>query len=239
MMIMNKRPLVALIVGLLAATSFGADREVEKLLARMREVYSGTQTARMVIKTTGPRFGKSVITTELTYMKERKIFAKLSGFESFKGRTRTFVSDGQRVSVDDFTGSVRQRDFDLDFIPMPVNLEAMSFWDWKRQLSTTVGSNMHESTFKLRKDVSWNNRTWIVLEEKADQQNVSVDYFIDPKTAIIHRVQVYDYNKKILSTETVLSKLERNIKVNESLFKVKKAPAPSSVRGTVEKRIKF
>lgn len=238
-MIMNKRPLVALIAGLLAATSFGADQEVEKLLARMREVYSGTKTAKMVIKTTGPRFGKSVITTELTYMKERKIFAKLSGFESLKGRTRTFVSDGQRVSVDDFTGSVRQLDFDLDFIPMPVNLESMSFWDWKRQLSTTVGSNMHESTFKLRKDVSWNNKTWIVLEEKADEQKVSVDYFIDPKTALIHRVQVYDFNKKILSTETVLTKLERNIKVDGSLFKLKKASGTSTTQTTAEKRIKF
>lgn len=238
-MIMYKRPLVALMVGLLAATSFGADREVEKLLARMREVYSGTKTARMVIKTTGPRFGKSVIVTELTYMKERKIFARLSGFESLKGRTRTFISDGQRVSVDDFNGNFRYRDFDLDFIPMPVNLEAMSFWDWKRQLSTSVGSNMHESTFRLRKEVPWNNKNWIVLEEKAEQQKVSVDYFIDPKTALIYRVLVYDYNKKTLTTETVLTKLERNIKVDGSLFKVKKAPAPSSVRTTVEKRIKF
>lgn len=239
MMIMNKRPLVALMVGLLAATSFGADQEVEKLLARMREIYSGTKTARMVIKTTGRRFGKSVITTELTYMKERKIFAKLSGFESLKGRTRTFISDGIKISVDDFSGNFQYTDFNLDFIPIPINLEAMSFWDWKRQLSTTVGSNMQKSKFKLRKDVPWNNKNWIVLEEKAEAQEVSVDYFIDPKTALIYRVLVYDYNKKTLTTETVVAKLERNIKVDGSLFKVKKAPAPPTVRTTVEKRIKF
>lgn len=235
MMIMNKRPLVALMVGLLAATSFGADQEVEKLLARMREIYSGTKTAKMVIKTTGPRFGKNVIVTELTYMKERKIFARLTGFESFKGRTRTFISDGKRVSVDDFTGSVRNSDFDLDFIPIPINLEAMSFWDWKRQLSTTPGSNMAKSKFKLKTDVLWNNKTWTVLEERAEEQQVYVDYFIDPKTALIYRVQVYDLGKKVLSTETVLTKLERNVRVDGSLFKLKKASEPS----TYEKRIKF
>lgn len=238
-MIMNKRPLVALMVGLLAATSFGADQEVEKLLARMREVYSGTKTARMVIKTTGPRFGKSVIVTELTYMKERKIFAKLSGFESLKGRTRTFISDGQRVSVDDFNGNFRYRDFDLDFIPMPVNLEAMSFWDWKRQLSTTPGSNMNKSTFKLRTNILWNNKNWIVLEERAEAQKVSVDYFIDPKTALIYRVQVYDLPKKVLGTETILTKLERNAKVDSGLFKVKKGAGPTSIRKRIERRIDF
>lgn len=229
---MMKRPLVAMFLGLLAATSYAVDQEVEKLLARMREVYSSTNTARLVIKTTGPRFGKSTITTDLTYMKERRIHAKLSGFESLKGRTRIFTCDGKKVSVDDFAGNPQLLDFNPDIIPIPINLEAMSFWDWKRQLSTAKGANMEHSSFKLRKDVRWNNKVWWVLEEQADGQNVYVDYYIDPTTALIHRVQVYDIQKKSLITETVVARLERNVKVDPNIFKVK-----TGVQVTVGKKI--
>lgn len=221
MMTMYMRPIVALLAGLIAATSMGADKEVESLLAKMRQVYSSTNTARIVIKTTGPRFGKNTINTDLTYSKDRKIYAKVSGFESLKGRTRTFICDGKKISVDDLVGNIQVGEFDPDIIPIPINLEAMSFWDWKRQLSTGPGSNMEKSTFKLRKNVRWNNRDWLVLEEKAAGQDVYVDYFIDPKTSLIHRVQVYDLLKRNLATETVVTKIERNIKVDQKLFRVK------------------
>ncbi len=229
---MMKRLLVAILLGLLAATPFAADQEVEKLLGRMREVYSSTNSARLVIKTTGPRFGKSTITTDLTFMKEQRIHAKLSGFESLKGRTRIFTCDGKKVSVDDFAGNPQLLDFNPDIIPIPINLEAMSFWDWKRQLSTAKGANMEHSSFKLRKDVRWSNRSWWVLEEKAEGQDVYVDYYIDPTTALIHRVQVYDLQKKNLITETVVAKLERNVKVDPNIFKVN-----TGVRVTVGKKV--
>lgn len=232
MMNMIKRPLVAIFLGLLAGSSHAVDQEVERLLSRMRNVYSSTMTARLVIKTTGPRFGKNTITTDLTYMKERRIYAKLSGFESLKGRTRIFVCDGQKISVDDFAGNPQLLDFNPDVIPLPINLEAMSFWDWKRQLSTSKGSNMEHSSFKLKKGVRWNNKSWWVLEEKADGQNVYVDYFIDPTTALIHRVQVYDIHKRNMITETVVAKVDRNIKVDPNLFKVK-----TGVRISVGKKI--
>ena len=223
---------MAAILGLVVASSYAADQEVEKLLSRMRDVYSSSSTARLVIQTTGPRFGKNTIVTDLTYMKERRIYAKLSGFESLKGRTRVFICDGQKVQVDDFAGNLQFLDFNPDIIPLPINLEAMSFWDWRRQLSTSKGSNMEHSSFKLKKGVRWNSKSWWVLEEKADGQDVYVDYYIDPTTALIHRVQVYDINKRHLITETVVAKIERNLKVDPNLFKVK-----SRVRISVGKKI--
>ena len=233
------RALMANVLVLLATMAFGADEDVEKLLAKMREAYSGTKTARVVVRTTGSRFGKDPITTVLTYMKERKIYAKISGQSSFPGKSRVFISDGKKVSIDDLSGNVQQADFNLDFIPMPINLEAMSFWDWKRQLSTAEGANMNESKFRLRKDVSWNDKTWLVLEETAYGQNVYAEYYIDPKTSLIYRVLVYglkDDRRGKLSLETVVTKLERNIRVDAKLFKVN-TKGNTIFRRSIEKKI--
>jgi outer membrane lipoprotein-sorting protein len=238
---MKMHALMANVLVLLATTAFGADKDVEQLLAKMRETYSGTRTARMVVKTTGSRFGKDPITTELTYMKERKIYAKLSGQSSLPGRSRVFISDGKKVSIDDLSGNVQQSEFDLDFIPMPINLEAMSFWDWKRQLSTAEGANMHDSRFRLRKDVSWNGKSWLVLEETAYGQNVYAEYYIDSKTSLIHRVLVYalkDDKKGKLNLETVVTKLERNIRVDSKLFKVN-SKTTTTFRKKIEQKIDF
>lgn len=216
---MTKASLTIGVILLLVAPTFAADKEVEALLAKMREAYSSAKTAKLTVKTTGLRFGKETITTEIVYMKDRKIFAKSSG-GPLDGKPRTFVSDGTNISFTDLSGNVQKMKFDLDVIPIPVNLEAMSFWDWKRQLSTTTGSNMEKSEFKLARGTSWNGRQWIVLGETARGQNVYVDYFIDPKTSLIHRVQVYDLFKKQLRFETVVSKVERNVRVDSNLFKV-------------------
>ncbi len=220
-MIKTQRPTWTILLACLTCACFAANKEVEDLLTQMRRAYSSVKSARLIVKTTSPRFGDQVLTTELSYARERKIHAKLSGLQTLNGRSIVFVSDGKKISVEDLAGNIKNADFDLDFIPVPVNLESMSFWDWKRQLSTAPGANMNKSSFKLRKNVSWNKKNWTVLEEKADGQGVSVDYFIDPKTAFIHRVMVYDYSKKTVSQETVITKLERDPKLNSNLFKIK------------------
>ena len=220
-MTMINRAIGAGILHALAPFSNAADPDVEKLLARMRQVYSTTNTAKITVRTTGLRFGKSQITSEIIYMKERKIRAKISSSGSAVGRTRLFISDGEKYSADDLSGNVQHGKFDLDSIPIPINLEAMSFWDWKRQLSTSPGANMELSKFKLESGVKWYGKEWIVLSETAHGQNVYVDYFVDPKTALIYRVQVYDLQKKQLRVETVVMNLDRNISVDPALFKIK------------------
>ncbi|MBC8064474.1 MAG: hypothetical protein H7Y17_06570 [Chlorobia bacterium] len=236
------RAITAGILLVVAGHAFGAkeaDQEIEKLLARMREAYSGAKTARVTVKTTGLRFGKDTIVSDMTYMKERKIYTKISGNSSFPGRSRLFISDGVKVQVDDLSGNTQLSDFNLDFIPFPINLEAMSFWDWKRQLSTAPGANMNKSVMKLKKGVKWNGKDWLVLEETAHEQGVYVDYHIDPKTAFIHRVQVYDLKKKELRTEMVVSRLEINPRVDAKIFKLKAKGGPTSIRKRIEKKIDF
>jgi outer membrane lipoprotein-sorting protein len=217
---MTKASLTIGLSFLLAAPLLAADKEVEALLAKMREAYSGAKTAKITIKTTGARFGEDTITTEVVYMKDRKIFAKTTGAGPFSGKPRTFISDGNMVSFTDFSGNTQRTRFDFDLIPIPVNLEAMSFWDWKRQLSTSPGSNMEKSKFKLFRK-SWNGKQWVVLGETAHGQSVYVDYYIDPKTNLIHRVQVYDIGQKQLRLETVVAKFELNVRVDPGIFKVK------------------
>lgn len=238
---MNMRAITAGILLVVAGHGIaitGADPEIEKLLAKMREAYSKAKTARIVVKTSGPRFGKDTIVSDVTYMKERKIYAKISGNSSFPGRSRLFISDGAKVQVDDLSGNSQLSDFNLDFIPFPINLEAMSFWDWKRQLSTANGANMHSSVMKLKKGIKWSNKDWLVLEETAHEQGVYVDYHIDPKTAFIHRVQVYDLKKQQLRTEMVVARLDINPRVDPKIFKVK-AKGATAIRKRIEKKIDF
>lgn len=214
--------LAAMIPFLLSAPySNAADQEVESLLAKMRQVYSSAKTAHVVVKTTARRFGDQAVTTDLTYKREMKIAAKVYNLPTLKGKVWNYVCNGKDVSLDDLAGHVQRTTFDPDFIPMPINLEAMSFWDWKRQLSTSKGSNMEFSTFKLAKDVAWNNKKWTMLEETANGQKVFARYYIDPKSSLIYRVQVFDLVGRQQRLETVVIKLELNRPVNDAYFRLR------------------
>lgn len=214
-----------------ASLSLGADREVEELLSKMRSVYSGSKTAHVLVTATSVRFGKNPIKVDLYYASPRKIKAKVDGLPSMRGKTWHYVSDGKRVASDDFTGTPQVGSWDPDSFQMPINLEVMSFWDWKRQLSTTEGSNMEKSQFKLIKGESWNGKKWTVLEETAYGQGVFVRYFIDPSSSLIYRVLVYDLGRTKLQVETVIKKIERNIKVDPKMFEIRvEISAPSRNR---------
>lgn len=218
------------LIALVSTITHAADKDVEVLLEKMRKVYGGTNSAHIVVKTTSLRFGEQVITSDLTYVKPRKISAKVFNLPSLKGKTWSFISDGKDVAIDDLSGNAQRSKFDLDLIPIPINLEAMAFWDWERQLSTGPGSNMEHSKFKLIKSESWNGKPWIVLEETAFGQNVFVRYFVSPTTSLINRVLVYDLQKKTKRIETVVTKLERNIKVNPAIFKIRVTPGGNRIK---------
>jgi outer membrane lipoprotein-sorting protein len=218
---MSFRSVLAVYLSLISACAICADREVERLLAKMREAYRTTKTAHVVVKTTARRFGSQAVTTDLTFKREQKIAAKVYNLPSLKGKVWNYVCDGKQVSLDDLGGNVQRTKFDPDFIPMPINLEAMSFWDWKRQLSTGKGSNMEFSTFKLFTNVPWNNKKWTVLEETANAQKVFARYYIDQKSNLIYRVQVFDIEGRQQRLETTVAKIELNLSVNDKVFRLR------------------
>ena len=218
---MGFRSVLAIQLSLISACALGADREVESLLSKMRDAYRTAKTAHVVVKTTARRFGGQAVTTDLTFKRDLKIAAKVYNLPSLKGKVWNYVCDGKEVSLDDLGGNVQRTKFDPDFIPMPINLEAMSFWDWKRQLATGKGTNMEFSTFKLSMDVPWNNKKWTVLEETAHGQKVFARYYIDRKTSLIYRVQVFDIEGSQQRLETIVTKLELNVPVSDRVFKLR------------------
>jgi len=217
---MNVRLLAAGALLWAASFALGADKEIEELLAKMRSAYGGTKAAHVVVKTINVKFSKKPVVVDLYYMSGRKIRASVDGLPSLQGRTYRYTSNGTRIAYDDFSGNVQYGQFSLD-VPIPVNLEAMSFWDWKRQLSTSPGSNMEASRFKLVRSEAWNNKKWLVLEETAYGQNVFVRYFIDPASSMIYRVMVYDLSRREMRQETVVTKLDRNPRIDSKMFDFK------------------
>jgi hypothetical protein len=128
--------------------------------------------------------GKYVST--ISYQSPLRLCAKTA----LNGRTVGYrVSDGANLATVNSNGSVVRSASSTDSLGggLVANLESLSFFDWKKQLSTDPGANMQRSTFRIVKGESWNNKKWTVLEETASKQGVFCRYFIDPATNLIWR----------------------------------------------------
>lgn len=119
------------------------------------------------------------------------------------------------------TDSVSQMPWSLDNVQGATtgNLESICFIDWERQLSTAKGKNMETSKLKIRKDVEWNNKKWIVLDEVSPTVQVAVDYYIDPKTHLIHRTELFSEDRSQFFASFKVKEMKVNAKVDEAKFK--------------------
>lgn len=212
---------VLITVFLAAGGSFAAaasESDVEKLLASMRTAYQAAQTAQLKVKS---RFmvGDEWITSQvaMSYAKPNRLRLEFTIKDSVTHR----VSDGKKVYTWFDPETVRVKDVDPDALgnDAPINLECLSFFDWKRQLSTESGANMEKSKFKVIPSESWNGRKWTVLEESAHGQNVFVRYFIDPKTYFIWRCDVRDLGSRKPFMETEVLELTLNPKFDAARFR--------------------
>ena len=194
-----------------------ADKEVEKLLANMRQAYQSAQSASVVSKSTTEIDGKDeTFAVRMDYAKPnllRMVF-------TFRGQEAMKISDGKKVYMIVGGGKPHEQKLTLDALggDAPINLETMAFFDWKRQLSTSSGANMEKSKFKIVLSEEWNDRSWIVLEETAHGQNVFVRYFIDPKTFLIWKCDVKSLDKKESIMTTEVQKLLLNPKLDSKIF---------------------
>ncbi len=177
------------LVALLSASGHGADKEVEALLANMRNAYQQIKTATY---TTEYHFAKQVSLTSFTFESPNLIRAMVQTSRTSDPNAGTMVlSDGDTIYIRQPFSRVYIRDrFSLDGFEraIPVNLESLCFFDWDRQLSTTPGKNMAASTFTIQKNQPWNGKQWTVLTRKRlDAQGVVCNYYIDPKTFLMWR----------------------------------------------------
>lgn len=217
-----KRILTVGILLAVASSAFCADKQVEALLAKMRDSYSRVKSARVNLSSdiTGQN-GKPVHTTSvLLYqapwnMRVDANFGKVHVTQISNGKTNTIVGP---------TGRPNTSPASLDTIGNALgvlNLETISLWDWRRQLSTDQGANMHDSTFRIKTGESWSGKKWTVLEETAKKQGVVVRYFIDTAggNTLIWRTVVYRNGVSTPQQDCKITKLELGVKISPSTFK--------------------
>lgn len=199
------------------------DSEVDKLLKSMRTAYQAADSASIRVKSR-VKVGDEWVTSSVTAYYEKP--NRLNMAFKVKDVLLNRVSDGRKVYTWVDLSSVRTEEVDADTLSndAPINLEIMSFFDWKRQLSTDPGANMEKSKFKIVKSESWNGKSWIVLEESAHGQSVFVRYFIDPSTFMIWRCDVRDLDRKSAFLETEVVELTLNPRFDSDLFKAPRKP---------------
>jgi len=199
------------------------DTEVDKLLASMRTAYQAANSASIRVKSR-VKVGDEWVTSMVTAYYEKP--NRLNMAFKVKDVLLNRVSDGKKVYTWVDLASIRTEEVDADTLSndAPINLEIMSFFDWKRQLSTSPGANMEKSKFKVIKSESWNGKSWIVLEESAHGQSVFVRYYIDPSTYLIWRCDVRDLEKRSGFLETEVVELTLNPKLEAALFKAPRKP---------------
>lgn len=211
------------LVAALAVGAQAADKQVEDLLKTLRDNYKKVKSVRLEVTSTvlGPG-GMDVPLTSVVSYKAPSSFRMVS-----KGPTMgengflLFVTDGKRATTKTPDGKSTTAKFERDQIANPLNLESLCFWDWKRQLSTDTGMNMHDSKLRLLQKETWKDKDYMVLEETAERSKVFVRYYIDPKTKYIVRTVVYNLEDttQVLQDHKV-TKMDLSAKLDPSLFKV-------------------
>lgn len=213
---MKLRSLVLIALFPLMAAASADPIDAKTLVKKVHDAYAAVKSARVTMEATGyAGDGKTGVT--LLYAAPKKLKATVKGFAEGGGQT-TFTTTGGTVAITDPDGKQAKQEIDFDQLQLPCNLETMSFWDYQKQLSTDKGGNMETSVLKVVEKEKWNDKEWIVLEEDAPAQKVSVRYFIDPKTYLIWRTVTTPYSGE-QTFESWITKLELDVKVDDKEFK--------------------
>lgn len=207
----------------LAPWCLAASADVEALLANMRKAYAAVKSARLVTQTVRNGQGPSVNATVTTnYIAPLNVHFAIRGMhEAPKGGQAVVVTDGKRIQYHGFSGPANEIRYQPDRlnVNLPINLETINFYDYKRQLSTERGGNMRRSSLKIVKGEVWKDKTWTVLEETVD--NLLIRYFVDPKTFLMHRTVMSGLKTKRLLMDAVIVDMRVNAPVDPKLFKLK------------------
>ncbi|MCH8978504.1 MAG: hypothetical protein IH945_04585 [Armatimonadetes bacterium] len=215
---MKKIALLALCAAL-SAGAVAADEEVENLLANMRKAYKTIGTVTFKLESTVlTANGDIVIKMIGGFRSPNMMYVNID----LPGARVKVVSDGKKVySVRGDSERIREMPYNIDVLGdalLGANLEVINFYDWERQLSTSEGANMHDSTLSIRKNEKWNGKTWLVLEESAPKVDVYVEYYIDPKTNLVWRTVQMSLDKEFTRGDFILKSLKMNAKISDKRF---------------------
>ena len=218
---MKLRSSTFLLLALVAPIAHAADKDVEDMLKILRTNYSNAKSVRMDVVGVLDQLGdENPLTSKIWYRKPGAFRMETKGNTLGPNNTLLLISDGKQTYMKNPAGQVTKEKFDPDKIATPVNLETLCFWDWKRQLSTDKGANMHDSQLRLIKKETWKDKDYMVLEEKAPKSKVFVRYYIDPKTKFIVRTAVYNLdNPAEMLQDYKVTSFQLNPRVDEKQFK--------------------
>ncbi len=217
---MIKRIALVLFSLTLVANAFATDKEVEALLAAMRKTYKEVKTAAFTMEATIlSSNGDITITMDGVFKNPNKMSVKVN----VEDKSFRMICDGTNLfGVSEDSPTIHSEKYSLDKMGemlMGSNLEVINFYDWKRQLSTAKGDNMHDSKLSIRQNEKWNGRKWTVLEESAPTVGVYVEYYIDPATNFVWRTVRMSLDKEFIQGDFVLKSLKTGVKVEDSRFK--------------------
>lgn len=218
---------------LIVASSFAlgfapkADPDVEALLTKMRDAYKNAKSARFDVNIAieGEDGDDEKLEASAKVLVASGNRARIEFTPKIEGESRTayYIQDGKKMGLGEAPDKLKSVPFDEDddeSFPFPLNLETLSFWQWKKQLSTDEGANMHDSKLKIVEDVDWNGKKWLTLEETAEKSKVFVRYYIDPKTNLIWRCEVKDLETLKPQMDVAISNLETDVETKDDDFKV-------------------
>lgn len=205
-----------------AATSFGADSDVEELLGKMRDAYKAVKTAKLevalTINTDDDKKVEGTAKVEFANPKKAKIDFTVKDPDSSDSKTVYYIQNGEKMAGGDDLAKLSSDPYEEEALNLPVNLETISFWQYEKQLSTKEGANMHDSKLAVVKDVEWNDKKWITLEETAKE--VFVRYYIDPDTKLIWRCEVKDVETMKPQMDVQIKKLDTGVDIDDKDFKI-------------------
>jgi hypothetical protein len=204
------------------------DPQAEALLIKMRTMYSSIKTARLTTTYEEVRPGARVLLTSKCAFKAPFSIRMVSeGLPKLAKSGYLLVTNGKRVHVAGLPSKAYTRNFDGRELRrnLPhINLEVMCLWDWDRQLSRKRRSgNMFGSTFKVTTEM-WRGRPFTILEETNKGQEVRVRYYLDPKTTMIWRTEVFRLEGAQPHVIATIDTMELNVALDPNSFVVPEVP---------------
>lgn len=193
----------------------------EELLAKMQFAYARARTALLFVhfEATDPSGFTAKGDVRFEFLSPNRVRA---GFKGLPNGAVLLVCDGKKIAL--LSGKGKQQV--VAYSPtnlgrhLPTNLETIAFYDGAHELSTGKGGGMNGSKLEVLPNVEWNHRQWEVLRETSDEDQVRVDYYVDPKTSLIWRTLGEDLRTKKPFVDCQVQELELNANIPAERFAI-------------------
>ncbi len=210
-----------MISALLLVGCMGFDAALAEL-ENARNAYLALSTAKLKVSfDTKDTHGRELKgTADILFQAPNKLRAIIA---LEKSKTTTVVCDGKQFTVLLPKGGWL-KNYSPDELAkvLPLNVETLSLFNAKTELSASAGGGMEGSRLSLIKNEDWNGKKWDVLEERSKPDDVFDRYFIDPQTHLIWRVIDASLTSGKVYTETKVQSMTLGEPISAEKFQLSK-----------------